>query len=101
MLKKVIAGPHGSIEVEMTAEEEAALRAEWEAPPPPLPLSEQLHGMFEVLAPELQADLAPLKAAVKLELDQGRVDIARLIIERAPVPAELEPLRKQMLEAFT
>jgi hypothetical protein len=38
-----------------------------------------------------------LKAAVKLELDQGRAAIAKRIIQRASIPAELEPLRAAML----
>lgn len=64
------------------------------------PLSGKLTAIFESLPLELQADFAPLKAAVKLELDQGHMDVAKLIIQRAKVPAELEPLRAQMLEAF-
>lgn len=67
---------------------------------PDVPLSEQLNNIFSALDPNLQADLAPLKAAVKLELEQGRTDIAKLIIQRAAIPPELEPLRQQMLEQF-
>lgn len=66
----------------------------------PIPLSEQLNTLFEALAPETQADLAPLKAAVKLELDQHRPHIAKLIIERANIPEVLEEVRALMLSRF-
>jgi hypothetical protein len=96
-----VASPTGGINRPCTAEEEAEKLARENAPLPPPPLQTQLNALFELaLTPEQQADLAPLKAAVKLELEQGRANIAKLIIQRATIPAELEPLRQQMLGAF-
>lgn len=60
-------------------------------------LAEELNAVFETLDEDTQADLAPLKAAVKLELDQGRAGIAKRIIQRASIPAELESVRQAML----
>jgi uncharacterized protein YfaP (DUF2135 family) len=96
-----VASPTGGVNRPCTQLEELGLIDRNNAPPPPVPLTNQLNAIFEQsLAPELQADLAPLKAAVKLELDQGRANIAKLIIQRATIPVELEPLRTQMLEVF-
>lgn len=88
------------IEVDMSAEEIAQRQAEENTPPPPPPLADQLNQVFSALQPEQQADLSPLKAAVKLELDQNRLGIARLIIQRATIPAELESVRQDMLTRF-
>lgn len=63
-------------------------------------LNDILNLVFSELPPEQQADLAPLKAAVKLELDQNRPEIARLIIERATIPPALENSRQAMLLLF-
>lgn len=80
----------------------------WQVGSPPehsqemLPLSEQLRLVFETaLPPEAQADLASLKAAVKMELEQDRHTIARLIIERASIPPELETIRQQLLDLLS
>ncbi|HEY9685474.1 MAG TPA: hypothetical protein V6C52_00715 [Coleofasciculaceae cyanobacterium] len=101
-MKRAIATAPGepTQHVDLTAEEIAARQVEENTPPPPLPLSEQLNAIFETLPAEIQADFAPLKAAVKLELDQKREHIARLIIQRATIPPELESLRQALLEAF-
>jgi len=88
------------VEVDMSADEIAQRQAEESAPPEPLPLSEQLNQLFATLPQEQQADLSPLKAAVKLELEQSQTEIARLIIERAAIPTELESLRQSMLALF-
>ncbi|MCE3236989.1 MAG: hypothetical protein K0Q50_3181 [Vampirovibrio sp.] len=86
-------------EIEMTPEEIAQRQTE-ENTTAPLSLAEQLSTLFSNLPAEQQADLAPLKAAVKLELDQGHTEIARLIIARASIPAELEAVRTSMLDLF-
>ena len=86
------------LEVPMTAEEVAERQAEENASPPPLPLDQQLNAVFSSLPLETQADFAPLKAAVKLELDQAHIEIASLIIQRASIPAELESARQTMLD---
>lgn len=85
------------VEVPMTPEEIAERQAEEALPPPPPPIAQQLDTVFDSLAPEIQADFSPLKAAVKLEIEQNHLDIAKLIIQRASVPPELEPVRTQML----
>lgn len=76
----------------------------WQAGDPPAgsreiqPLSERLRQIFEQeLSSEVQADLSPLKAAVKMEMEQTRYEIARLIIQRASIPVELESIRAQLL----
>ncbi len=62
------------------------------------PITERLRQAFEGELPaEVQADLAPLKAAVKMELEQNRPHIARLIIQRATIPETLEDLRQALL----
>lgn len=86
-------------EVEMSADEIAQRQAE-ENLPPLLSLAEQLNLLFSSLPLAQQADLSPLKAAVKLELDQGRTEVAKLIIERAVIPPELESVRDTMLNLF-
>ncbi|WP_303673473.1 hypothetical protein [Vampirovibrio chlorellavorus] len=83
---------------------EAREEGSWQPGRPPVnslelqPLTEQLRLVFETDLPaEMQADLAPLKAAVKMELEQNRPHIARLIIQRATIPEALEALRQGML----
>lgn len=67
----------------------------------PANITQELKHDFEVnLTPEQQADLAILKAAVKLELEQGRIEIAKLIIQRAVIPAALESVRQALLARF-
>lgn len=79
----------------------------WQAGSPPansqelLPLPEAFRLAFEkALPPEIQADLAMLKAAVKMELEQSRPEIAKLVIARANIPAALEPARQTLLNLF-
>jgi hypothetical protein len=96
-----VASPSGGIDRPCTPQEQTEYDARIAAPLPPPSLSQQLSNSFEQsLTPEQQADLAPLKAAVKMELEQGRINVARLIIQRATIPPELEPLRQRMLDAF-
>lgn len=87
------------IEVEMTPEEVAQRQTE-ENTVPTLPLAEQLNQVFSELPIEQQADLSPLKAAVKLELDLGNTMLAQLIITRAIIPSGLETIRQAMLALF-
>ncbi len=65
-------------------------------------LQDRLNELYLSLPLEAQADLGPLRAAVKLELeaDPPRLDVVRLIIERAQIPPELESARTQFLEAL-
>lgn len=86
---------------------EAREEGTWQAGFPPanspelLSLTERLRLVFENDLPtEIQADLAPLKAAVKMELEQNRPHIARLIIQRANIPEALEDLRQTLLDVL-
>lgn len=90
------------------AQPEARVEGVWQTGLPPVnspepqSITERLRQAFEAeLPPEAQADLAPLKAAVKMELEQNRPDIARLIIQRAAIPPELESIRVGLLQLIT
>lgn len=98
--------PNGEISDAGDYPEQPESRADgiWQAGEPPegsaeiKPLTERLRAAFEAdLPPEAQADLSPLKAAVKMELEQGRPEIARLIIQRAVIPEALETVRQSLL----
>jgi hypothetical protein len=66
----------------------------------PLALADQLDAVFSQQPVDLQAQFSPLRAAIKLELDQGRLDIAKRVIELAPVPPELEAQKEALLALF-
>lgn len=83
--------------VPMTAEEIAERQAEENAPPPPLPLETQLSNIYDAQSVDVRASLAPLRAAVKLELELGHYDVVLAIIQNATIPAELETVRTQLL----
>ena len=61
---------------------------------------DQLKAIFSTLDEDTQADLGPLAAAVFMYLDHGNPAVAKRVVERAQIPAELEPLRKEMLGRF-
>ena len=67
---------------------------------PSAPLADQLDAVFSALPVDLQAQFSPLRAAIKLELDQGRFAIAKRVIELATVPPELEAQRTALLALF-
>ena len=105
-MQKVIATPPGQppIYVDLTEEELAQKQADqaaWQAAQSQIPLSEQLDTFFrENLPEEAQADFAPLRLSVKDAFLEGKENIAKLIIQRATIPLELEPLRTQLLGFF-
>ena len=69
--------------------------------PRPVPLPLQLNELFKNLKPNERARFYEKKAAIKLAFDEGDVEAARLMIEKVDLgDAELEPLRKQMLDKF-
>lgn len=74
------------------------------APPSeaPVPKSriERLSTIFDAQPVDLRAQFAPLRAAVKTELELGHVTVARRVIELALIPAELESVRVQLLAEF-
>lgn len=92
-----VASPDGGISRPCTAQEETEKLARDTAPPPPVPVATQLETMFNSQVAAVRAQFFTLKAAVKLALEQGDIEAAILIIQNAPVPPELEPLRQQML----
>lgn len=66
----------------------------------PQSLADQLDAVFSQQPVDLQAQFSTLRAAIKLELDQGRYDIAKRVIELAQVPPELEAQRQALLALF-
>lgn len=66
---------------------------------PPTTL-EKLHAVFVTLPVEQQAAFGPLAASVLMFLQQNNPTAAKLVIQDAQIPAELESVRAQMLEAF-
>lgn len=63
-------------------------------------LADELDAVFSQQSIDLQAQFSPLRAAIKLELDQGRYPIAKRVIELATIPPELEPQRQALLAMF-
>ena len=102
-MKKAIATPTGvkTLYQELSTEELKQRQLEESMPLPVPALDDRLRkGFEEKLTPEQQADLSLLRLAVRTELDRGRKQIARLIIQRAAIPGELEPVRQALLEEF-
>lgn len=87
------------VEIPMSPAEIAERQAE-ESRETAIPIGERLNLLFSSLDEDNQADLSPLKAAIKLELDQGRLNIAKRIIERATIPPALESARSVFLAEF-
>lgn len=101
MMNRAIATPPGEETIYATlTSDEMAERLQEESQPIVYSLETQLDSIFSSLSLEQQADFSPLKAAVKLELELGNQAIAKLIIERATVPEELESVRQNMLSRF-
>jgi len=67
---------------------------------PAAPLADQLDAVFSQQPKELQAQFSILRTSVNLELAQGRIDIARLVIQQAAIPPELEAQRQGLLGLF-
>jgi hypothetical protein len=63
-------------------------------------LADLLDAVFSQQSIDLQAQFSPLRAAIKLELDQGRYAIAKRVIELASIPPELEAQRQALIELF-
>jgi hypothetical protein len=94
-------GPGGLGEFDPAIYEEVAgeLPEDWEAEQP-TDLAFRLAGIFDSQPVSLRARFAPLRVAVKLELDLDHADVAREIIVQAEIPPELEPLRQELLACF-
>lgn len=63
-------------------------------------LKTRLQAVFTGLPVETQAALGPLAAAVLMFLENNNPEAAKLVIKNAQIPADLEPLRAQMLGMF-
>jgi hypothetical protein len=88
---------------ELPAERPDGVWTEGEPPegsPDPVSLADQLDAVFSELPIDLQAQFSPLRAAIKLELGQGRFPIAKRVIELAQIPEELESQRQALLALF-
>lgn len=68
--------------------------------PRPVTLADKLDAVFSQQDIDLQAQFSPLRAAIKLELDQGRYAIAKRVIEMAAIPEELESQRQALINLF-
>lgn len=63
-----------------------------------LSTSDRLDAEFKKLPLTVQAQFYPLKAAVKLALEQGETGVAAEIVRSAAVPPEFEGVRAKLLE---
>lgn len=63
-------------------------------------LPDELDNIFKDLPVPIRAQFFPLKAAIKLALEQGDVMAALEIIDMTEVPPELVPLKDEMLNKF-
>ena len=63
----------------------------------PVNMAAVLSGSFDALPIDLRAQFAPLRAAVKTELELGHVDVAKRIIELQAVSEDLQPLKEALL----
>lgn len=60
-----------------------------------------LKEIFAALPASTRALFGPLKAAVRDAVEDDDWEVVKLIIETAPVPPDLEPVRKSMLEKLS
>lgn len=63
-------------------------------------LPQQLDAVFNQLPVEARAQFYPLKAAVKLALEQGDTSAALAIIQAVDVPPELQDAKDSLLNLF-
>jgi len=85
--------------VTITAAEVAALEA---ATPPvdPAPLTDRLKTYLDSQPAAVRAMFEPLRRPVWDALERGDHEVAKILIENAEVPAELEDQRQAMLAEF-
>ncbi len=65
-----------------------------------LPLDQRLFSVFDALPISAQATFSLTRFAVKNELQEGRVDVAKELIIMTTVPEELETLKQSLLDEF-
>ncbi len=103
-MKKAVATAPGEEPqyIDLTPEEEAAILAEWNAPPKPPSLQEQLDFLFKQAPIEVQAAFWSLRLTVKDALIEDPTGfIAKFLIQNAPnVPPQYADIQAQMLSAF-
>ena len=63
-------------------------------------LTARLNGIFALQIPALRAQFASLKAGVRVSLEDGDEDAAKLIIQGATIDPSLEPIRIALLAEF-
>lgn len=64
------------------------------------PLADRLKALNSGLPADIRAQLAPLRAGLKELLAEGDLEAGKVLIQDATIPAELEPVRTQMLTEF-
>jgi hypothetical protein len=72
-MKKIIAGPYGSVEVDMTPEEIAAKLADDSAPARPLPFQEQVRLAYQALPVALQLKYQQDILAATFQFERGNI----------------------------
>ncbi len=100
MTEQRYVGMVNGVEVPWTPEQIAQWEAEADLRQPKPTLGEKLDSIFSGLPVEIRAKFSPLKAGIKLELDQGDLEVAKEIIKTATVPSELEAVRQSLLSQF-
>lgn len=89
-----------STDIPMTPEEIAQRQAEEALPKPPPSIAEQLEEVFRTLPVEVRAQFYPLKAGIKVALEERDLPMAKAIIQGATVPYELKGTQQSLLQVF-
>lgn len=63
-------------------------------------LLERLSGMVDALSDEVQAALSQAITGAYVALSNNRPNVAKIIVQNATIPPELEPLREAILAEF-
>jgi hypothetical protein len=64
---------------------------------PKVSLKDQLKAILTTLSPEVQAQFGEVAAAIELAIENGEPNVASLELQALTLPADLEPVRAQML----
>ncbi|MEM0966609.1 MAG: hypothetical protein AAGJ81_10720 [Verrucomicrobiota bacterium] len=81
---------------------EAEIAAAWAfiPPPPELPLTDQLKALLDNQPALIRANFEPLRRPVWDAIERGDYEVAKILIQGATVPPELESVRQEMLSKF-
>lgn len=91
--------PGTETSVTITADEIAALESAAPEPEPP-PLRDRLRAYLDAQPAEVRAMFEPLRRPVWDALERGDLEVAKILIQSAEVPADLEDTRDAMLAEF-